>query len=109
MVWRLSERSDPAPGFFRMHHRALPFRGGLYDLDRLSGRAAEPQAGRHRGDPHAPHVPKSLLDRDVPLWPRDPVESRAAPGAVDRELPRLRASRKPSGPSTRSRRGPKPI
>jgi hypothetical protein len=38
------------------------------------------------------YVPKSLLDRDVPLWPRDPVESRARLQAlVDRELPRLRA------------------
>ena len=38
------------------------------------------------------NIPKALQDRDVPLWPRDPGESRARLQAlVDRELPRLRA------------------
>ena len=38
------------------------------------------------------NVPKSLLDRDVPLWPRDPGECRARLQAMlDREIPRLRA------------------
>ena len=38
------------------------------------------------------YVPKSLQDRDVPLWPRDPVECRARLQAMlDRELPRIKA------------------
>jgi hypothetical protein len=38
------------------------------------------------------HVPKSMQDRDVQLWPGDPAASRARLKAiVDRELPRLRA------------------
>ena len=38
------------------------------------------------------HVPKSIQDRDVKLWPGDPAASRARLQAiVDRELPRLRA------------------
>jgi len=37
-------------------------------------------------------VPKTLLERDVKLWPGNPAESRARLQAiVDRELPRLRA------------------
>ena len=38
------------------------------------------------------YVPKSLQDRDVSLWPRDPVECRARLQAMlDRELPRIKA------------------
>ena len=38
------------------------------------------------------NIPKQLQDRDIPQWPRDPVECRARLQAlVDRELPRLRA------------------
>ena len=38
------------------------------------------------------NVPKSLLDRDVPLWPRDPAESRARLQAMlDCQIPRLQA------------------
>ena len=37
-------------------------------------------------------IPKGLQDRDVPLWPRDPVECRARLQAMlDRETPRIRA------------------
>ena len=37
-------------------------------------------------------IPKGLQDRDVPLWPRDPVECRARLQAMlDREIPRIRA------------------
>jgi hypothetical protein len=36
-------------------------------------------------------IPKGLQDRDVPLWPRDPVECRARLQAMlDRETPRIR-------------------
>ena len=36
-------------------------------------------------------IPKGLQDRDVPLWPRDPVECRARLQAMlDREMPRIR-------------------
>ena len=38
------------------------------------------------------HVPKSMQDRDLKLWPGDPAASRARLQAiVDRELPRLKA------------------
>ena len=48
------------------------------------------------------HVPKSFQERDVKLWPRDPAESRAAPGDAG---PRAAARACPGGDPARPVRG----
>ena len=82
VVWRVPDRSDPASGIFRIPRRALHFRAGVHDLDRLPGRPAQPQTKRHRPDPRSSRTcPRRCRTVMSALAAGPGGEPCAAPGA----------------------------